>query len=98
MELIAVCEGFAWDEANVLRNWESHGVTASECEQVFFNIPLLVHDSLAHGGDEERFLVLGRSDANRKPFLVITIRGKRIRIISARDMTPKERGIYESKK
>ncbi len=32
--------GFDWDEANLLKNWEKHGVTHLEAEQVFFNQPL----------------------------------------------------------
>ena len=41
-------EGFNWDEANLAKNWEKHRVTPWECEQVFFNLPLVVADDLAH--------------------------------------------------
>ena len=34
---LAACTGFDWDEGNLLKNWEKHGVTAAECEEVFFN-------------------------------------------------------------
>ena len=98
-DLVAACEGFDWNDANLHKNWDSHGVTSAECEQIFFNRPLLLCDDLAHHGDiEDRYLVLGRSDANRKLFLVFTVRSRRIRVISARDMTRKERGYYESRK
>ena len=37
--------GFEWDEGNLLKNWEKHGVSAGECEQFFFNRPLIArHD------------------------------------------------------
>jgi uncharacterized DUF497 family protein len=97
-DLVDACEGFDWDYANVHKNCDSHGVTAAECEQVFFNIPLLLSDDLVHGDSEDGYLVLGRSDSNRKLFLVFTVRGKLIRVISARDMTKRERGFYESRK
>ena len=34
--------GFEWDEGNRGKNWDKHRVFDSECEQVFFNQPLLV--------------------------------------------------------
>ena len=71
----------------------------SECEQIFFNIPLLIADDFAHGNDEEdRYLALGRTDHNRRLYLVFTIRGNSVRVISARDMTKNERLIYEKSK
>jgi hypothetical protein len=87
-------EGFNWDEANLAKNWEKHRVTPWECEQVFFNVPLVVADDLAHSTVEPRYYVLGQTDAERRLFIVFTIRRRRIRIISARDMSPKERRTY----
>jgi len=86
-------EGFEWDEANRSKNAIRHGVEWWECEQVFFNIPLVINDDVFHG-DEERFVCLGKTDAGRRLFLAFTVRGELIRIISARDMTKGERGIY----
>ncbi|MBI5526194.1 MAG: BrnT family toxin [Deltaproteobacteria bacterium] len=48
--------------------------------------------------DEKRFYCLGITDAGRKLFVVFTIRGHLIRVISARDMTPRERNTYEKLK
>jgi uncharacterized DUF497 family protein len=87
-------EGFNWDEANLAKNWEKHRVTPWECEQVFFNLPLVIADDLAHSTMEPRYYVLGQTDAGRRLFMVFTIRRRRIRIISARDMSPKERRTY----
>jgi uncharacterized DUF497 family protein len=53
-----------------------------------------IYDS-AHSQNEERFYALGQSASGRRLFMVFTIRGDRIRIISARDMNRPERGIYE---
>ncbi|WP_447980751.1 BrnT family toxin [Candidatus Nitrospira bockiana] len=76
------------------KNWDSHQVRAGECEQVFFNRPLVVADDAAHSAEEARYYVLAHTDAGRLLFLVFTIRNDRIRVISARDMSRKERRIY----
>ncbi len=97
MEKVAGLEGFEWDESNLTKNWEKHRVRTSECEQVFFNLPLIVAEDLAHSVAETRYFVLGQTDGGRRLFLVFTIRKRRIRIISARDMSPKERRMYHAK-
>ena len=90
--------GFDWDEANLLKNWEKHGVTHLEAEQVFFNQPILLFDDGKHSEREPRWYVLGRTDANRSLFVVFTARESKIRVISSRDMSRKERNIYEKEK
>ena len=85
---------FDWDDGNADKNWEKHGVRASECEEVFFNQPLLVHDDARHSKEEPRYLVLGRTHAGRRLFVVFTQRDERIRVISARDMSQRERRSY----
>ncbi|RPJ22216.1 MAG: BrnT family toxin [Chloroflexi bacterium] len=87
--------GFDWDESNREKNWEKHGVLASECEEVFFNLPLLLQPDSAHSQKELRYYVLGHTAAGRSLFIVFTIREDKIRVISARDMSKKERSIYE---
>jgi uncharacterized DUF497 family protein len=89
--------GFQWDEGNLLKNWEKHGVTHLEAEQVFFNEPLIVEDDVKHSQDEPRWYGLGSTDANRMLMVVFTIRSTEIRVISARDMNRKERRVYEKK-
>lgn len=94
MNLFAMAEGFDWDEGNLQKNWERHQVTPWECEQAFFNRPLVVADDEAHSSQETRYYVLGQTDAGRLLFLVFTMRRSRIRVISARDMSRKERSRY----
>jgi uncharacterized protein len=86
--------GFDWDDGNLTKNWQKHEVSCEECEQVFFNTPLLLSDDQAHSALEERVYVLGKKDAGRRLFLVFTPRGSLIRVISARDMTELERRRY----
>jgi len=92
--LFEKCEGFQWDAGNSEKNFYKHKVTNSECEQVFFNQPIIVVDDTKHSEDENRFYLLGRTDQDRLLFVVFTVRKNFIRIISARDMNKKEREIY----
>ncbi|OQX13845.1 MAG: hypothetical protein BWK76_15510 [Desulfobulbaceae bacterium A2] len=84
------CTGFEWDEGNSIKNWDFHNVAQGECEQIFFNHPLIVARDLAHSQTESRYYALGRTDAGRLLFIAFTIREKNIRVISARDMTRRE--------
>lgn len=89
------CIGFQWDQWNFNKNQKKHSVYYLECEQVFFNQPLLVYDDSKHSETEKRYYVLGKTNSDRKLFMVFTIRYNLIRVISARDMSKKERDIYE---
>jgi len=86
---------FEWDAGNAEKNWVRHQVSQAECEQVFFNLPLVVAEDDLHSLDEPRFYALGRTDAGRPLFVVYTLRGEKIRVISARDMTRREQKEYE---
>jgi uncharacterized protein len=88
------CEGFDWDNGNINKNWLKHEVSPAECEQIFFNRPLVIQDDIKHSEAENRFYALGRTDAKRNLFIAFTVRKKRIRVISARDMSRKEREVY----
>jgi uncharacterized DUF497 family protein len=88
-------EGFDWDEGNLLKNWEKHGVLASECEQIFFNNPLIADLDEKHSMQESRYYALGITDSKRRLFVAFTVRNKRIRIISARDISRKERKVFD---
>ncbi|PIZ48178.1 hypothetical protein CO180_04315 [candidate division WWE3 bacterium CG_4_9_14_3_um_filter_41_6] len=90
--------GFEWDSGNVTKSEEKHGVHFLESEQVFFNQPLLVSVDNEHSNNESRFFALGKTDKARYLFVVFTIRKKLIWVISARDMSKKERRIYEKEK
>lgn len=89
--------GFEWDKGNIEKNWLKHRVSPTECEQIFFNEPLLVVEDLNHSQRERRYYALGRTDTGRLLFVAFTVRNKLIRIISARDMTLRERKKYEEK-
>ena len=94
IEFIYDCEGFDWDKGNLEKNWVRHGVSPSECERAFFNQPFVVFEDAAHSDREKRYYALARTDQKRHLFLVFVIRKGRVRVISARDMSRKEREAY----
>lgn len=87
--------GFDWDEGYRQKNWNRHQVSTSECEEVFFNLPLLLQDDPGHSQNEPRCYVLGQTNSARLLFIAFTVRKDKIRVISARDMSRKEREVYE---
>jgi uncharacterized DUF497 family protein len=87
--------GFRWDEGNTHKNLLKHHVEDWECEQVFFNEPLLVLDDPKHSLTEKRWAAFGRTDGERLLVVIFTKRGKLLRVISARQMNRKEKTSYE---
>ncbi len=88
------CTGFQWDDGNSEKNWISHQVAKSECEQTFFNQPLVIGNDEKHSEIEKRYYVLGHTDSDRQLYIVCTVRQNLIRVISARNMSKKEREVY----
>lgn len=93
-ELLAHCTGFEWDAGNAEKNWRAHRVTQAECEQVFFNRPVMIAPDLAHSGTEPRYAALGKTHAERRLSVVFTIRDTSVRVISARDMSRRNGRLY----
>jgi uncharacterized protein len=89
---------FDWDKGNLEKNWQQHKVHFREAEEAFMNIPLKIFKDKNHSQLEERYLALGVSNSKRRLSLVFTVRAEKIRIISARDQSKKERTLYEKKK
>jgi uncharacterized protein len=95
LDLLRECTGFQWDEGNAEKNWIGHQVSRAECEELFFNEPLIVAPDVKHSGSETRFYLLSQTDESRRIFAVFTIRDRMIRVISARDMNKREEKEYE---
>ena len=95
MDIFEGLSGFEWDGNNINKNWDKHWVSFYECEEIFFNEPLVVSEDVVHSMHEKRYFVLGRTNAERHLFVVFTVRNKKIRVISARDMNKKERRFYK---
>lgn len=91
-------EGFDWDAGNARKN-ERHGVTQAEAEQAFFDPRLLVAPDPVHSESEPRFHALGSTVSRRLLHVTFTLRfnGTKLRVISARTMSRKEKVFYEQK-
>ena len=89
--------GFDWDAGDERKSVDKHRVRQTEAEQAFFNQPLLVLEDERHSADEPRFHALGRTEAGRRLQITFTLRreGSLVRVISARDMSARERAIYD---
>jgi hypothetical protein len=88
--------GFDWDDNNLYKNVVKHDVYDTEAEQVFFNHPLIIKHDVKYSQNEERYYGLGRTNHGRLLFISFTVRLKKIRVLSARDMTKKEVSVPEN--
>ena len=88
---------FEWDPHKARLNVAKHGVSFGEAASAFSDPLSLTRFDPDHSIDEERFLLLGASDQGRLLVVAHTDRGGRIRIISARLATRRERRSYASR-
>jgi len=89
--------GFDWDDGNSRKSSDKHGVSPQEAEQVFVDPRVLVLVDDKHSRDEPRFHAYGRTALGRRLQVSFTLRQDEtlIRVISARNMSRKERARYE---
>lgn len=82
---------FDWDQWNLQKNWRKHRVIAEECEEVFFDPHKRLLKDVLHSDKENRYILIGQTQKKRHLFLVFTIRGSKVRVISARDLNQREK-------
>ncbi len=85
---------FEWDSGNITKSFIKHGITNQEAEQAFVNLNLIQLDP-KHSGIEQRFNIIGTSNFGKIIFSAFVIRRNKIRIISSRITSQKERLAYE---
>jgi uncharacterized protein len=88
--------GFEWDDGNIHKSADKHGVTPREAEQVFLDPQLLTLIDEDHSGVEKRYHAYGQSADGRLLLVSFTLRRNEtmVRIISARNMSRRERQRY----
>jgi uncharacterized DUF497 family protein len=86
---------FEWDPDKARENERKHGVTFVEASEVFDDDHSSSVRDPDHSADEERYLIFGISKQGKYLVVSYTERGDRIRLISARQMTSRERRAYE---
>ncbi len=85
-------EGFIWLDWVIEKLSVKHGVTPEEVEEAFSTIPYKVLRAPA-----DKYRLYARSSSGRYLFIVFAWEGAQVKIISARDMTIKERRFYAHK-
>ena len=86
---------FEWDAHKAEENLKKHGVAFEEALTVFADPLANIFDDPDHSADERRELIIGHSAGRRLVIVSFTDRGRRTRIIGAREAEPRERRDYE---
>jgi len=87
-------ENITWDD-DTADHITRHAVSPEEVEEVLFNdsdSPRILR------GKENRYLAYGKTNAGRFLLVVLIIANRKTRIITARDMTDREKKFYRRKK
>ena len=87
---------FEWDPLKAEDNLKKHGVDFTEAATVFSDPLSITYSDPDHSLDENRYIIIGSSSANRLLIVAHTDRDESTRLISAREVTSRERKLYES--
>ena len=85
---------FEWDDAKNNSNIAKHGISFEDASLVFHDPNSITQPDPDHSSEEFRFVTIGICNRHRVLVVAHTERGDRIRIISARKATLKERKSY----
>lgn len=86
---------FEWNPKKAKSNLRKHKVSFDEAATAFNDILSFTFDDEAHSDVELRYVTLGMSYQGRILVVAHTMRGEKVRIISAREATSRERKWYE---
>ncbi len=87
-----------WDPVKAETNPKKHQVSFEEASTVFDDPLFITFLDVDHSVDEERYITIGLSKANRLLLIAHTERQGITRIVSARKATKNERRFYEEAK
>jgi hypothetical protein len=86
---------FEWDAKKAAANLRRHGVSFEEATTVFGDRLAKTYEDPDHSDREARELTFGFSSTGRALVVAHCERAERVRLISARPMTRRERRQYE---
>lgn len=92
---VTVRLSFEWDEEKAGENYRKHKVSFDEGITVFNDPFSITIGDPDHSANERRYVDIGASDRGRVLVVSYTERGRRIRLISCRKATRRERRQYE---
>ena len=87
---------FEWDPDKAAENIKKHNISFEEASSIFVDLISYPTVDPDHSIGEERFITIGQSLTCKVLVVSHTERQNRIRIISARTATKKERRFYEN--
>lgn len=85
---------FEWDEGNNQKP-KKHGLTLEETEEAFFDENKIIFADWKHSATEQRITLLGKTKKRKLLNITYTIRGNKVRVITARPINKKEVKLYE---
>ena len=86
---------FEWAENKAKTNLSKHGVSFDEAKTVFDHLFYIDFYDPDYSDDEDRYIIIGESQQRRLLIVSYTERKDKIRLISAREVTKREREDYE---
>ena len=86
---------FAWDAKKAAANLHKHRIGFAEASTVFADPLSVTIPDRSHEDEEDRFVIIGMSRSRRLLVVVHTVRGERLRLITARPATTHEKYQYE---
>jgi uncharacterized protein len=86
---------FEWDRRKDSANRRKHNIGFAEASTVFDDPLSITIPDPDHGEEEERYLIIGMSSTQSLLVVIHTVRGERIRLISARSATRHEKDAYQ---
>ena len=89
---------FEWDPNKARTNIRNHKISFDEAATVFNDTLSFTYYDELHSHTERRYATLGVSDKRHVLVVAHTMRGERVRIISARKATPREKRWYEKER
>lgn len=86
---------FDWDQGNLDKSWLKHQVSTQESQQAFLDPRAFLTPDSKHSTTEPRHQLLAQTVSGKYLAIYFTLRQNKIRIISARPMSRKEKIQYE---
>lgn len=95
MKILRELLEFEWNKGNIEKNLKKHNVTNKEAEEVFKSEETFIFKDESHSQKEDRYGIFGKTANGRLLSVVFTLRKDKVRIITVRDMSRKERKAHE---
>jgi len=86
---------FEWDPTKAAKNLKDHKASFNEAATIFSDLLGVTVPDPDHSDEEDRLIIVGLSYRSRLLIVSHTENEDVIRIISARELTPREREQYE---